>query len=193
MINKLKLNKENAIIMILAGILCLVVVWPTSGSEAGTGNSSLSEMAQLDTTTSNSSEAALNLYVENQEQRLKNILAQMEGVGNVQIMIRAKASKEYVVEKDVTVDSSIINETDAQGGERQSNDTSRTETSVYTKDGNGNDVPWIIKELEPEIEGVLVAAEGGDNETVAGEITQAVQVLFDIPVHKIKVVKMKSS
>ena len=49
----------------------------------------------------------------------------------------------------------------------------------------------MIKEMEPEIEGVLVAAEGGDNENVANEITQAVQVLFNIPVHKIKVVKMK--
>ena len=36
-----------------------------------------------------------------------------------------------------------------------------------------------------------MAAEGGGNEAVAGEITQAVQVLFNIPVHKIKVVKMK--
>ena len=49
----------------------------------------------------------------------------------------------------------------------------------------------IVKEMEPEIEGVLIAAQGGDQNQVAGEITQAVQVLFDIPVHKIKVVKMK--
>ncbi len=36
-----------------------------------------------------------------------------------------------------------------------------------------------------------MAAEGGGDETIANEITQAVQVLFDIPIHKIKVVKMK--
>ena len=86
---------------------------------------------------------------------------------------------------------STVNETDAQGGTRQSNEASKSESSLYTKDGSGNDVPWVIKEMEPEIEGVLVAAEGGDNENVANEITQAVQVLFNIPVHKIKVVKMK--
>ena len=92
----------------------------------------------------------------------------------------------------MTTGSSTIIETDAQGSTRQNNEASRSEVSVYTKDDTGQDIPWVIKEIEPEIEGVLVAAEGGADEVVAGEITQAVQVLFDIPVHKIKVVKMKN-
>ena len=140
---------------------------------------------------SDSVETALNLYVENQEERLKSILEQMDGVGKIQVMIRAKASKEYVVEKDLTTNTNTVHETDAQGGTRQSNEMSKSESALYTKDGSGNDVPWVIKELEPEIEGVVVAAEGGGNENIASEITQAVQVLFDIPIHKIKVVKMK--
>ena len=44
----------------------------------------------------------------------------------------------------------------------------------------------------PYRDGVLVAAQGGGDETVVNEITYAVQVLFDVPVHKIKVVKMSS-
>ena len=91
----------------------------------------------------------------------------------------------------ITATNSTVLETDSQGGTRQSQDSQKSETSLYTKDSSGNDVPWVIKELEPEIEGVLVAASGGDQEQVVREITQAVQVLFDIPVHKIKVVKMK--
>ena len=123
---------------------------------------------------------------------MKNILSRIDGVGETAVMIRASASKEYVVEKDVTTGSSTMIETDAQGNTRQNNEASRSEVSVYTKDDNGQDIPWVIKEIDPEIEGVLVAAEGGADEVVAGEITQAVQVLFDIPVHKIKVVKMKN-
>ena len=91
----------------------------------------------------------------------------------------------------MTTNCSSVYETDAEGGKRKSDEKQRTEASLYTKDHNGNDVPWIVKEMEPEIEGVLIAAQGGDQNQVAGEITQAVQVLFDIPVHKIKVVKMK--
>ena len=49
----------------------------------------------------------------------------------------------------------------------------------------------MIKELAPQIEGVVVAASGAGDEFVVDEITQAVSVLFNLPVHKIKVVKMK--
>lgn len=191
-----KWNKESAFIIILAGILCLVVVWPASGSPAGGGRKSsgggmASETSDRGNVSADSAQAALNLYVENQEERLKDILEQMDGVGKIQVMIRAKASKEYVVEKDLTTNTNTVSETDSQGGTRQSSEASKSESSLYTKDGSSNDVPWVVKELEPEIEGVVVAAEGGGNEQVANEITQAVQVLFNIPIHKIKVVKMK--
>ena len=191
----LKWNKESAFIIILAGILCLVVVWPSSGSPAGGGRKSAGgtapETSDRGNVSADSAQAALNLYVEDQEERLKDILEQMDGVGKIQVMIRAKASKEYVVEKDLTTNTNTVSETDSQGGTRQSSEASKSESSLYTKDGSGNDVPWVVKELEPEIEGVVVAAEGGGNEQVANEITQAVQVLFNIPIHKIKVVKMK--
>ncbi len=197
-IKNLKWNKESALIIVLAGILCLVIVWPASGNSSRSGGLSQSfgggtssDASEAGKNSTDSSEAALNLYVEYQEERLKSILEQMDGVGKIQVMIRAKASKEYVVEKDLTTSSSTVNETDAQGGTRQSSEAGKSESSLYTKDGSGNDVPWVIKELEPEIEGVVVAAEGGGNENVASEITQAVQVLFNIPIHKIKVVKMK--
>ena len=196
-LKNLKLNKESALIVVLAGILCLVVVWPISGKSSGTDSSngtlsgSSSSVSSSGRISEDTAQAALELYVENQEQRLKDILEQIDGVGKSEVMIRAKASKEYVVEKDIATGSSTVSETDAQGGSRQSSDITKDESSLYTKDSNGNDVPWVIKEMEPEIEGVLVAAEGGGNEAVAGEITQAVQVLFNIPVHKIKVVKMK--
>lgn len=193
MINKIKLNKENAFIIILAGILCMVIVWPEpndsakqTDSEQFAGSTMINDRNDFNTT-----EQTLIVYIENQEKRLTDILSQMEGVGDVQVMIRASASKEYVVEKDVTLSNNSILETDSEGGTRQSNETNRSELSIYTKDSSGKDIPWVIKEMEPEIEGVLVAAVGGDQEQVAQEITQAVQVLFDIPVHKIKVVKMK--
>ena len=44
--------------------------------------------------------------------------------------------------------------------------------------------------MEPEVLGVLVVAKGGDNPVTVREITEAVQALFGIEVHKIKVMKM---
>ena len=46
------------------------------------------------------------------------------------------------------------------------------------------------KTLAPQIEGVLVLAQGGDNAVVSANITEAVMALFGIEAHKIKVMKM---
>lgn len=186
-----KMNKENACILILAGVLCMVSVWPTSNKEKETleENTMFLEENMSEEVVDVSS--TLNVYIQNQEERLERILEQIDGAGRVEVMIRAEASKEYVVEKDITNSESSVTETDSEGGTRQNFGLERSESSVFTKDTSGNDIPWVIKELEPTIEGVLVAVQGADQESVASEITQAVQVLFDIPVHKIKVVKMK--
>ncbi|MEI3340576.1 MAG: hypothetical protein V8R80_12125 [Eubacterium sp.] len=44
--------------------------------------------------------------------------------------------------------------------------------------------------MEPEIEGILVVAQGGGNTAVAENISEAAQALFSVEAHKIKVVKM---
>ncbi len=189
---KLKINKENACILILVGILCLVVVWPTTNNKSETEDKNDRSYVEAgDSLTAAAENDSLNLYIQNQEIRLKNILSQIDGAGDVQVMIRASASKTYVVEKDKTTSSSTVYETDSEGGTRKSEEKQLAESSLYTKDNYGNDIPWIVKEMEPEIEGVLIAAHGAEHERVSREITQAVQVLFDIPVHKIKVVKLK--
>ena len=51
----------------------------------------------------------------------------------------------------------------------------------------------MVKQIEPEIRRCAWwQHRGAGDETVVNEITYAVQVLFDVPVHKIKVVKMSS-
>lgn len=179
------MKKENACILILAGILCLIVAWPVNKPTDSKENVSYTETSD--------SEDVLKVYVEREEARLEEFLKDIEGVGQVKAMLRVKTSKEFVVGKDYQTDQNILDETDSQGSMRTDRTENKSEQSIYTKDENGYDIPWITKEIEPVIEGVLIAAEGGDQEMIKQEITQAVQVLFDVPVHKIKVVKMKDS
>ncbi len=42
----------------------------------------------------------------------------------------------------------------------------------------------------PEVEGVLIIAQGGDDAKIKNEITEAAKVLFGVEAHKIKVMKM---
>ena len=94
-----------------------------------------------------------------------------------------------IVEKDTPVtDRSTTEEGD--DGNRSSVEKVQEESTVYTQDGNGGRVPYVIEEMEPQIQGILVVAEGGDNSQVVQNITEAVMALFGVEAHKIKVMKM---
>ena len=51
-------------------------------------------------------------------------------------------------------------------------------------------IPFVTEEASPVIEGVLVAAQGGDNLSVVENISEAAMVLFGVEAHKIKVMKL---
>lgn len=64
------------------------------------------------------------------------------------------------------------------------------ESTVYVQDGSGGQTPYVIEEMEPQIQGVVIVAEGGDDPGVVQNITEAVMALFGVEAHKIKVMKM---
>lgn len=133
------------------------------------------------------------VYEELLEKRLKSMLELVNGVGNTEVMITIKASGEQIAltEKDYT--GSKTKETDNQGGSRDTEEEARSEIVIYKKNSDGSTVPYIIKEKMPEIEGVVVIAEGGGNTLTVNNIIDAVMALFDVPIHKIKVLEMKLS
>lgn len=203
-------KKRSLLILVLVGVLILVIAWPVSdGGDALTENAGNGgtggETGALSESGNNGSVAlsnggmpdssqSLEEYITLLEERLTGILSNISGAGKVQVMITARATREKVVEKDVTQSASQVSESDSSGGTRVTEESSYSETSLYTGAASGQDsgTPYVVKELVPEIEGVVVAAQGAGDEYVIDEITQAVSVLFDLPVHKIKVVKMES-
>ena len=78
-----------------------------------------------------------------------------------------------------------------EGNSGNSSEIKSNESTVYQKDSYGNETPYIMEKLAPEIDGVLVIAQGAGNASITSEITEAVMALFNVPAHKIKVMKMK--
>ena len=60
-------------------------------------------------------------------------------------------------------------------------------------DGNDETFPYVTSRQNPQIEGVLVVAQGGGNARVNSDISEAIMALFDIEAHKIKVMKLTDS
>ncbi len=189
-------RKENLVVLVLAGILLFVIALPTkdSGDTGGAGGGLADSMTQKretevqGTADISSSEQA---YAADLERRLTDALADMEQVGRVKVMITLKSSSELVVERETPVSRSATTETDAQGGSRSINTTDMEETVVYSTNGSSSE-PYVIKTYVPEIEGVLVVAEGAGSGTVNRTVTEIVQALFGVEAHKVKVVKMET-
>ena len=112
----------------------------------------------------------------------------MEGVGQVEVMIVLKSSEEKIWRVDRNTSYSSTQETDANGGTRDIRSQETTEGTILSGQ-SGAEGPLLEKEMRPEISGVVVTADGGGSPTVQAEISAAVEALFDVPSHKIKVLK----
>jgi stage III sporulation protein AG len=128
---------------------------------------------------------------QNLEEMLEDTLRQVEGVGEVAVAITMESTGEKIVEKDIPENNSTTIQEDSQGGKQESTVQSGEESTVYVQDGEGNQTPYVVSETAPEIRGVIVVAGGGDVPVVAQQIQEAVQALFHVEAHKIKVMKMK--
>lgn len=99
------------------------------------------------------------------EKRLTEVLEKVNGVGKAEVFLTCQSTEKKIVEKD---------ETD----------------TVYEKDAKGNQLPYVASEEYPRVTGVLVVAQGGDEPIVIQNIREAVEALFQVEPHKIKVMKM---
>jgi stage III sporulation protein AG len=178
------------VIIFMCGILLIILSFPSffsGGDNKKTTTTTSEEISSTQTTKSDYS------YEEEMEAKLQAALKKVEGIGNVEVMITLKSSKERITLKDTPYTQETLKETDSTGGTRQSDTIDNKEETVLQNNGSGGSTPYVIKELEPEIEGVLVIAQGGGSQTIISEIVDAVEVLFDVPAHKIKVMKMNSN
>ena len=175
-----KVKKDQLLIVFLVGILLLVISIP-AGTKKTLANSSKSSVG-----TTKQGE-----YTAYMEERLERILSQIDGAGQVQVMITWKSDGEKVVEKDRKSNEENVSEQDSQGGSRTTSSHDTQETTVYNSGSSTSGVqePYVSKELSPQAQGVIVIAPGGDDAVVVKNITEAVQALFEIDTHKIRIMK----
>ena len=172
-------QKENLVVMILAGILLVVIALPTNEDREEEnvltmyGSADIGEIQHgqaektLETYKDNGedTETETDDYITSLEKKLADILSKIKGAGEVHVMITLQESEELIVEKDKAAES---------------------EETVYESEG-GMSIPYVIKTVYPKVEGVVVVAEGAGTGKVTQHITEAVQALFSIEIHKIKV------
>ncbi len=188
-----KFDKNMFLIMGLVGILLFIIVLPMDNRTYNSDNTTENEVETVlsEQVVSANYESEV-LYGKALEEKLIAILSTMDGVGEVSVMITLQSTYEEVLQKDTSSSVSEMLEDDGEGGSRSTYEMDSSGVTVYEKLSDGSNVPYIIKKNTPEIEGVLVVAQGGGNASICVDITSVIQALFGIEAHKIKVVKMKS-
>ena len=190
-----EIGPAKLVLILLCGVVLLLL--PTSDKEKEKDDS-LPDITQGDdregseTQSGNAMDGVMDIdeYVKQMEERIEKQLALVEGVGNVKVMITLESTSEKIVLKDENVTKETIKEEDAQGGTRDNESMTTSDESVLV--GDGSSYPYTLKENMPYIQGVAVVAQGGGDAKVKQEIIEAIQVLFGVPIHNIKVMKMAS-
>ncbi|WP_243129255.1 stage III sporulation protein AG [Hathewaya massiliensis] len=136
------------------------------------------------------SEVDLKEYSNDLNDKLKNILALIDGVGNVDTLIYFEGGEEYIPATNINNSLSKTEETDTSGGKRKIDQNNDGKTIVTFNDGDSTK-PLITKKKNPKITGVCVVAEGADDKVTELRIVQAVVKLFNLPDTKVQVYPMK--
>lgn len=160
------IGKEKLILLAFAGILLI-------------GSSyfeSVGHDEEVETTLENNEPGIT--YENTLKDEIKKMIESIDGISDVQVMITFKSGKEKVVQEDSDSDTN------------EKGDTSVKKTTVILNQ-NGGDSPYVVKEVYPKIEGVAITASGLQVSNKSEEIINMIAALFDIPVHKISVIKNK--
>lgn len=117
---------------------------------------------------------------------LEQILSTIKGVGKVHVFINYSQSSKTVAMYDEKTTATSTEETDSQGGLRNTTSTETQKDVIYT-DSNGNKEPVTESVIMPTIEGAIITADGASNAKVKTDIINAVQAATGLTIDKIQV------
>lgn len=171
-----KKMRSNVFLALMVGILLLAAGKSFSSFGGDAPEKSLQE-EPAETTLGSDAET---------ERRMAEILSKIEGAGQVDVMLTYRRTEEKTVARD-----EVREESYSEDGGKTSESLRVENTAILMEDRNGNTLPLLLSASSPEVEGVVIVAEGGGDPVVCAALNQAAQALLDVPAHKIAVLKMK--
>ena len=197
MIKRFKLSqekKEKAVILFLLGVFFLLIATPVSTFSDKDKTGLVDRKKEKEDFAGDVAGTAMensekNEYIERLENKLEQTIGGMEGAGKVLVMITLKDNGEKILDKNQPYESETVKSKE-EGKETESSQIRSQQETVLVDEG-GDTAPIVIQEIYPDVEGVVVVCEGGDNSELTIRIKEAVEALFSIDAHKIVVCKLQ--
>ncbi len=183
-------KKFNLLIMIGAFGVILIILANSFG-----GPKPEVQISTEDTTKNSTADAGSSANkngVEDIEQliagRLEEILAQIDGVGKVKVTVNLASTMEYEYAINTSTNNRTTEERDQKGGNRTISEINEDGELVLIKEGDGaKETPVVKKEIKPQVQGVVVVAEGAGLPEIKAQLLEAVQVYLNVSPHKVVV------
>ena len=152
------------LLILLVGVLLLLMPSVSGGTakQADTGQSA--QGADFD--------------LESLERKLADTLSQVEGAGQVRVLLTVKTGPRQILAQDVT-------SSQKEGATEQSTST------VVTSKGSAGQEAVLLQEVYPTFQGALVVCPGGDDPNIRLNIAEAVSALTGLGADKISICKGK--
>lgn len=148
--------QRNRVLLLAIGVGALLLLLPSEGGEQTRRVEETGQSASFD--------------LEGFEQRLSQVLSQVAGAGEVQVLLTLNGSGRTILAQDLERD-----------GERSS------VSHVTVGQGSGNQEPVALQTMAPEFRGALVVCPGGEDPRVCLALIQAVSALTGLGADRITV------
>ena len=178
---KLDVKKKIQYLAILLIIIVILTIYFASGSLVPKKQENIAPAA--------TQEAPSTGMTGSIEEKLAAMLSQIEGAGDVEVMITYESTGEIV--PAFSVDRQTTTITDNRENGTSTTNTENTQSEVVTVGDGGGSRALVLKEISPKIRGVIVVAEGADDITVRLNLLNAVQTLLNVGPRQVDVYKMK--
>lgn len=169
-------DKKKIYAMLSMGVVCAIVLiaMPSTSSEGEDSENIKNNEIK---------EQSLTQNMDSLEDKLKNILSQIQGAGELDVMITYEASEEIQPAFNTNSSTEKTEEKDKSGGERTVTTSSENKTMITS----GSNEPIVIKTTEPKIKGVIVVASGANDSQVKETLYNAVQTALQIQGHQVEI------
>ncbi len=164
--------------LLLIAVLAVVVILSTNFVDSSTTQTIVSEKSSDKTSSYYVSSID---YCKEIEEKLENVLSNLNGLGNVEVMITLDSSLELVFAESIEEKTNSSLQTGSTGSY-----IVEVSSPIIIETSSG-DEPLVVKEILPKIKGVLIVCSEMQNVASKLNIIQAVQSLLGINVSNIQV------
>lgn len=182
---RIKNIKNTEIVALILVVAIILIMYPSLFGDREESLESLEDSGQIEGMAIDELSSE-----EREEERLERKLSVIDGAGMVEVLITYRAGRESIVAKHTVESSTDTEEADAEGGVRNVLQQSK-EIQPVIIDGRDGREPMILKELTPEVKGVIVIAEGARDVRVRMELLRAVRTVLEVNADQVEVFVMK--